>query len=99
MEFINLVEFKDVILALNQGKMATRMGWDDHGGGMFVFKQVPSRIEIGKVPTMQSLPESVKKEFVRRNNSGLCHDHIFYVDQLCIVYGDNCIRSYSPAVS
>ncbi len=91
-------EFKEVIEALEQGKIAARLQWNSFPvKSTFVFKQIPAKIEISRVPTMQSLPESVKNEFLDRNEDGPSFDSIYYVDQLCIVFGNNFIKGYCPS--
>ena len=44
---------------MRKGGMIARRGWN--GTGMYVFKQVPSKVPAHVVPNMSSLPESVKK--------------------------------------
>lgn len=83
--------FAGALKALNEGKRITRAGWN--GKGMFVFMQVPSTITIDIIPKMQSLPQSVKDEFVRRNAS------ISYSNQLAIVKEDSSINGWAPSVS
>lgn len=56
--------FGHAIVALKQGKRVQRSGWN--GSGLFVFMQVPAEIGIDIVPKMQSLPQSVKHEFMQR---------------------------------
>lgn len=88
------VNFGTAIEAVKQGKRITREGWN--GKGMFVFMQVPSTIPKDVVPKMQSLPDSVKNEFMRRfwdEDS----DVIQYTDQLAIVYQNNVISGWSPS--
>lgn len=100
-----LVTFGKAIEALKEGKMVQRQGWN--GKGMFIFMQVPSQVEIGIVPKMTSLPQSVKDEFVRRNARTTAeagdapHNHstIRYKNQLCIVYPDNTIYGWVASPS
>ena len=61
---MELVTFAEAVQAMKEGKMAQRAGWN--GKGLFVFMQVPSTIDPQIVPKMQSLPQSVKDEFVKR---------------------------------
>ncbi len=57
--------FGQAIEAMKSGKRVQRSGWN--GKGLFVFMQVPSQIGINVVPKMQSLPQAVKDEFIRRD--------------------------------
>ncbi|QNR22974.1 Thoeris anti-defense Tad2 family protein [Croceimicrobium hydrocarbonivorans] len=91
------LSFGDAINALEQGKMARRKSWAD--SGKFVFRQVPSIIKKEIVPKMQSLPESVKKEFQKRfdfSNNQI--DAIYYQDQFALVNSSNLITSWCPTV-
>ena len=83
--------FGEAIVALQQGKRVSRSGWN--GKGMFIFMQVPSEIEADIVPKMQSLPQSVKDEFVRRGGN------IRYKNQLAMVYPDNTIYGWVASPS
>lgn len=83
--------YGQVIEALKVGKTACRTGWN--GTGMFIFKQVPANVKIQYVPNMQSLPDNVKDEFVKR---GL---DLNYSNQICIVKLDNTIDSWVASSS
>lgn len=50
--------FGDAIEHLRKGGLVQREGWNDKG--MFVFKQVPSKVPAEIVPKMSSLPQHVK---------------------------------------
>jgi len=56
--------YGQAIAALKNGERVARSGWN--GKGMFVFMQIPANIDIEIVPKMQSLPQSVKDEFIAR---------------------------------
>lgn len=75
--------------ASKQGKRITREGWN--GTGMFVFRQVPATIPVDTIPKMQSLPDAVKGEFLRRNLP------ISYQNQFALVKPDNSIHGWSPS--
>jgi hypothetical protein len=62
------LNFGQAVQAMKNGKMLQRAGWN--GKGLFVFMQVPSEIKLEIVPKMQSLPDSVKNEFLRRFEVG-----------------------------
>ena len=85
--------------AIETYPMIQRTGWN--GKGMFVFKQVPSEIPMTVVPKMQSLPEAVKDEFLRRTETKTNYpfDSIRYCNQLAIVHPDNTINGWVPSVS
>lgn len=74
------------IEALKVGKRVQRQGWN--GKGMFVFKQVPAQIPTGVVPGMTSLPQSVKDEFIARNQGP------HYCNQMAIVKPDGTVDSW-----
>lgn len=88
---VNKASFGDAIHALHEGKMVAREGWN--GIGLFVFKQVPSTITTDIIERMQSLPDSVKKEFAQRGIS------INYSNQLALVDTENNISGWSPSTS
>ena len=79
------------VQALEQGKRVSREGWN--GKGLFIFRQVPSEIEAEIVPKMQSLPQSVKDEFVKRGGN------IRYKNQLAMVYPDNTVYGWVASPS
>ncbi len=92
------VSFGSAITALKQGKRVTRQGWN--GKGLFVFMQVPSEIKKEIVPKMQSLPQAVKDEFVRRfEDENEQIDAIYYNDQLALVNPSNLITGWSPSTA
>ncbi len=90
---------------VNGGRVAKK-GWRE---GQFVFKQVPATIDVEEiVPKMQSLPESVKAEFIYRleNPSVYSPDMevpkmqtISYVEQFAYVDIDNTITSFQEPKS
>lgn len=91
-----LVNFGKAVEALKAGHRVSREGWS--GKGLFVFMQVPSMIDKGVVPKMQSLPLSVKDEFQERFDSG-GEQYIRYSNQLAIVFPDNQIHGWAPSGS
>ena len=60
---------------------------------MFVFKQVPTKIDAGIVPRMTSLPESVKEEFIKRDQGPN------YCNQMAIVKADGSVDSWIASSS
>ena len=78
--------YKEVLVALNEGKRATRDWWLKEG--KFIFQQVPATIGEEIIPKMQSLPQSVKDEFIKRGGS------ISYKNQFAMVYSDNTIEGW-----
>jgi len=100
------VSFGKAVIALKQGKRVARVGWN--GKELFIFMQVPARINVAEtVPKMQSLPQSVKDEFLRRlsitdiSTGGGAHNHstIDYKNQLAMVYPDNTIYGWVASPS
>lgn len=83
--------FGQAIKALKDGKRIAREGWN--GKGLFVFMQVPAEIGIDIVPKMQSLPQSVKDEFIRRGGA------ISYSNQMALVNTNNSINGWAPSSS
>ena len=83
--------FGQALEAAIDGRRIARDGWN--GKGMFVFHQVPSVIPLDVIPKMQSLPQAVKDEFIRRG------EPISYSNQLAIVKPDNNINGWAPSVS
>lgn len=85
------MNFGEAIEALKEGKMITRSGWN--GKGMFVFMQIPSTIGLEIISKMQSLPQSVKNEFIKRGKE------INYSNQMALVNTNNLINGWAPSVS
>lgn len=86
-----LFTFGSAINALKQGLLVSRKGWN--GKGMFIVKQIPSVIGVDIIPRMQSLPESVKKVFVEREQP------ISYESQMLIIKSDGSADSWVPSSS
>lgn len=86
------MDFGKVIEALKSGLAVRRKGWN--GKGMFVVKQIPSRIECGIIRTMQSLPQSAKDILLSRENA-----HIDYTNQMLIINPDGRADSWVPSSS
>ncbi len=96
------LNFGEAIKALHEGKRVAREGWN--GKGLFVFMQVPATISGEVVPKMQSLPQSVKDEFIKRRDGQdtdgiLKAVEINYKNQLAIVNPDNTINGWTPSGS
>jgi len=97
-EAMKEVNFREALKALNEGKRICRKPYIS--SGMFMFKQVPARIDKAIVPNMQSLPQAVKDEFVRRFNDEKEEiDAIYYDNQLAIVNRHNLICGWAPSVA
>lgn len=86
------MDFGKVIEALKSGLAVRRKGWN--GKGMFVVKQIPSHIEGGIIPKMQSLPQSAKNILMSRENA-----HIDYTNQMLIINPDGRADSWVPSSS
>lgn len=91
--------FGKAIQALKDGKRVARASWN--GKNMFIFMQVPCEIDLKIVPNMQSLPQSVKDAFMRRQTRGKSDpwNTIKYKNQLAIVYPDNTIFGWVASPS
>ena len=88
----------DAVRALNEGKRVASQEWLPEI--YFIFKQVPATIGEDIVPNMQSLPQDVKNEFLKRFDDGSAQiDAIYYKDQIACVNESNIIVGWSPTVS
>lgn len=97
--------FGHATVALKQGKRVARKGWN--GKGLFIFMQVPAKIDMEIVPKMQSLPQPVKDEFDRRFKDAtgqngidpIYFNSITYKNQIAMVYPDNSIYGWVASPS
>jgi hypothetical protein len=84
------------IEAMKKGSCVARKGWN--GNNMFVCKQVPSVIDSGIIPKMQSLPQSAKDTLLN-----ISSEPIRYSNQMIIVKnnptGDRVIDSWVASSS
>ena len=89
---LHQMSFGDAIEVLKQGGAVRRRGWN--GKGLFVVKQVPSRINSDIIPKMQSLPQSAKDLIIAGKG------FIDYTSQ-CLIYNENTGRadSWVPSIS
>lgn len=83
--------FGQAIEALQSGGMVSRDEWN--GKGLFVFRQVPSKVPAEVISRMTSLPEMVKATLIERGSD------ITYKNQFCIVYPDNSLHGWQPSGS
>lgn len=86
------MDFGKAIEALKAGLAVRRKGWN--GKGLFVVKQIPSHIEGGIIPKMQSLPQSAKNILLSREGA-----HIDYINQMLIINLDGRADSWVPSSS
>ena len=86
------MDFGKVIEALKSGLAVRRKGWN--GKGLFVVKLIPSHIEGGIIPKIQSLPQSVKNILLSRENA-----HIDYTNQMLIINSEGRADSWVPSSS
>lgn len=101
----NNATFAEALEHMRLGGMATREALGEMG--IFVFMQVPAEIDIDVVPKMQSLPDSVRKEFGKRSEGKsemvkqlrVDHGTIRYSNQMAIVYPCNSIFGWSPSAA
>lgn len=84
--------FGTAVLLLEAGMAVRRGGWN--GKGLFVVKQVPSRITADIIPNMQSLPQSAKDIIMARKEP-----HIDYSNQMLIINLDGRADSWVPSSS
>ena len=91
------VDFGQVVKALKEGKRVTCVAWQKEN--IFIFMQVPSKVDMKIVTKMTSLPQVVKDEFVVRQKDNFdIHNSIRYQNQIAVVYPDNNIYSWTPTV-
>ena len=83
---IDGITYGAAIEHMAMGGIVARQGWN--GKGMYVFKQVPSKVPADVVPKMSSLPDSVKE---RMQHDGIAPD---YQSQMAIVKPDGSIDSW-----
>jgi hypothetical protein len=81
-----LVNYGEAIVALKEGKMVQRIGWN--GAGMFAFMQIPSEVPEVIIPKMSSLPPLVKEALVKRGGN------LHYSNQFALVKQDNTINGW-----
>lgn len=85
--------YGEAIEAMRIGKCVAREGWN--GKGMFVCKQIPSAINSGIIPKMQSLPDSAKSIILSRDEDPT----LYYEDQMIIVKPNGEINSWVASSS
>lgn len=76
---------------LKKGQKLQREGWN--GKGMFVFKQVPANIGLEIIPKMQSVPDSVKSEMIKREQN------LNYRNQCVLVDSKGNVDNWAPSIS
>jgi hypothetical protein len=86
-----LHNYGDAIEHMRSGGRVQRVGWN--GKGMYVFKQVPSKVPAEYVAKMTSLPESVRDAMLEANVSPN------YKNQMAIVTPDGSIDSWVASSS
>lgn len=67
--------------------IAFRSNWEGH---KFIFCQIPATISANIIPSMQSLPDIVKNEILKKD-----YAIINYINQICI-FKDGHITYYTP---
>jgi hypothetical protein len=81
--------------ALEEGKRVRRLAWPSEM--VFVFRQVPAKINKKILPKMNSLPPSVKAYFKEKFETSE-QDFFYYKNQIALVKPDNQITGYSPTM-
>nr|DAW35358.1 MAG TPA: Protein of unknown function (DUF2829) [Caudoviricetes sp.] len=89
---VGAMDFGGAMHYLKAGLAVRRKGWNDKG--LFIVKQVPAHITGNIIPKMLSLPQSVKKILMNRENP-----HIDYTNQLLIINSDGRADSWTPSSS
>ena len=57
--FIELLKFEEVLKAFKQGKPISRQSKSEEY--LFIYKQIPAKIDVSIVPAMTSVPDEVKE--------------------------------------
>lgn len=80
--------FEEAIKAIKSKEaIAFRSNWEDD---KFIFCQIPATISANIIPNMQSLPDIVKNEILKKD-----YAIINYINQIC-VFKDGHITYYTP---
>lgn len=80
--------FEEAIKAIKSKEaIAFRSSWEDD---KFIFCQIPATISANIIPNMQSLPNIVKNEILKKD-----YAIINYINQIC-VFKDGHITYYTP---
>ena len=91
------MNFGKAVELLKDGQCVSRGMWKGTDK-LFIFKQVPAEINKDIVPKMQSLPDSVKKQFQGTFESECLQlNAIYYSCQLALVCLSNVIHSYAAS--
>lgn len=99
------MNFGEALELLKKGQMVSRKGWNGHPEpygrhAEWIFMQVPSEIDATRVPTMQSLPDSVKEFLQERfRHTGIFSQSIRYRDQIAWLDSHNVIHAYVPEIN
>lgn len=83
--------FGHALVALKEGKLVSREGWN--GKDLHVFRQVPSEVPTHIIHKMTSLPSDAKFLAESRDLP------LRYSDQLALLYPDNTVKGWAPSVS
>lgn len=59
------MNFGNAIVALNNGNMVARSGWN--GKGMFIYKTVGNTVQKDFIPKFASLPSTVKEFLAKKD--------------------------------
>lgn len=97
MNNVQVFDFGQAIKELKNGRAIARIGWN--GKGLFVVKQIPSKIEGEVVNKLQSLPESAKKLINSIFEGKGETPHIDYTNQMLIINPDGRADSWVPSSS
>lgn len=83
------LSFSAALIALKEGRRISRAQWTGLQTGSFIFRQIPATIPHENIEKMQSLPEMVKAELIKRG------DTIQYQDQIAMVHLDSTIVGWA----
>ena len=88
--FIELLKFEEVLKAFKQGKPISRQSKSEEY--LFIYKQIPAKIDVSIVPAMTSVPDEVK-EVMKKLEKGF-----HYKNQAVQVDKDGNVTYWIPTV-
>jgi hypothetical protein len=83
---IETMNFGEALEQVKQGKLISRSGWN--GKSMFVFMRPADDIPHSVIPTIKSLPQSVKDKLAKEESTG---PSVKFTAYLCMKAADGTI--------
>jgi len=90
--------FGEALEAISTGRMAYRKSWKTKGGH-FIFAHISGDIAINEISSVESLPDSVQEEFLKRylDTPNESNDTVSYSNQVSMVHPNNEVFSWQPS--